>query len=82
MSSSKRMICPFGHSTRPGQSLCPVCGERLIDERRLANEDVDEERRKDQPNESSLVEAPSDTISDSGVEGGVDSPNEDIDDEA
>ena len=81
MSRSARMICPFGHSTRPGQSHCPVCGERLIDERRQVHKDVEAERRKMQPIESVMTEPHSDTISDLGVEGGVDAPNEDLDNE-
>ena len=45
MASPVKKICPFGHSTRPGQTRCPVCGELLINERRREERQIQSERR-------------------------------------
>ncbi len=46
MVKAAKMICPFGHVTRPGQTRCPVCGDELIDDRRSEDLEVPQERRR------------------------------------
>jgi hypothetical protein len=46
MVKAAKMVCQFGHVTRPGQTRCPVCGDQLIDDRRMEDCDVQQERRR------------------------------------
>ena len=45
MTSGAKKICPFGHKSLQGPKRCSVCGEPLIDERRMVERAVAHDHR-------------------------------------